>query len=160
MIQFRPIPGLNTHQSLFRRNTSQYQCRVRESLSLFHTYCSTYHWKRCSMSSMWSYCWKILRWRARGAKVQNNSDLSLQIFKKPCHTDPIFTCDRPCGNILWCGNHTCQKPCHKVGQRRQIIQNDEGLKEVILVNPEDEENEDSCDICEVGCQKERIPKCR
>lgn len=35
-------------------------------------------------------------------------------FEKVCSTDPLFPCSSKCGQLLLCGNHTCQLQCHKV----------------------------------------------
>lgn len=32
----------------------------------------------------------------------------------PCHMSEPSSCGRPCGQELYCGNHTCAKPCHTV----------------------------------------------
>ncbi|MGH0158217.1 UNVERIFIED_CONTAM: hypothetical protein FKN15_035207 [Acipenser sinensis] len=34
----------------------------------------------------------------------------------PCHAVGPFSCKRPCGRLLSCGNHTCMRECHVVSQ--------------------------------------------
>lgn len=38
--------------------------------------------------------------------------------QRKCHDNPWFSCGKPCGNWLPCGNHKCQKECHAVLQQR------------------------------------------
>uniref|UniRef100_H3C756 Nuclear transcription factor, X-box binding-like 1 n=1 Tax=Tetraodon nigroviridis TaxID=99883 RepID=H3C756_TETNG len=52
-----------------------------------------------------------------------------------CHGHGRFSCGRPCGRPLTCGNHTCRRECHLV------------------------EGGDQCDTCEEGCSKPRPPGC-
>ena len=33
--------------------------------------------------------------------------------KMPCHEAKEFSCGRPCGRLLPCGNHCCQRECHR-----------------------------------------------
>eukprot|EP00747_Dinoflagellata_sp_TGD_P080050 gnl/TRDRNA2_/TRDRNA2_160737_c1_seq1.p1 gnl/TRDRNA2_/TRDRNA2_160737_c1~~gnl/TRDRNA2_/TRDRNA2_160737_c1_seq1.p1 ORF type:complete len:522 (+),score=77.48 gnl/TRDRNA2_/TRDRNA2_160737_c1_seq1:140-1567(+) len=35
-----------------------------------------------------------------------------------CHERTWFSCNKPCGNVLPCGNHTCKQACHGVTWRR------------------------------------------
>ncbi|XP_069833688.1 NF-X1-type zinc finger protein NFXL1 isoform X1 [Dendropsophus ebraccatus] len=61
----------------------------------------------------------------------------------PCHASGPFSCKRPCGRLLPCGNHTCLRECHKVTE-------DNGNKE--KCGPE-------CFMCEEECSKPRPPGC-
>ncbi|KAG9453430.1 hypothetical protein H6P81_006334 [Aristolochia fimbriata] len=58
-----------------------------------------------------------------------------------CSDRSTFSCSNLCGNLLQCGNHYCEKPCHRI------------------VNAESNRPSDNCDECELPCQKERKPLC-
>ncbi|XP_077333657.1 NF-X1-type zinc finger protein NFXL1 isoform X1 [Lithobates pipiens] len=66
-----------------------------------------------------------------------------EISPLPCNSAGPFSCKRPCGRFLACGNHTCLKECHKVTE-------DNGNKE--KSGPE-------CFVCEEECSKPRPPGC-
>lgn len=53
-----------------------------------------------------------------------------------------YSCGKPCGRSLACGNHTCTVECHEV----------EGA-------PSDTQAGNNCSVCEEGCQKLRPPGC-
>ncbi|XP_059063722.1 NF-X1-type zinc finger protein NFXL2 isoform X2 [Cryptomeria japonica] len=89
--------------------------------------------------------------------------------KMVCSQSTAFGCGNYCDNLLPCGNHHCKKPCHKI-RLAQI-----GHSNVFQFNGRDtgqtdEDNEasssarykdllDSCDECELPCQKKRFPAC-
>jgi hypothetical protein len=91
-----------------------------------------------------------------------------------CSTNAEISCERICGNVLECGNHSCKKKCHIVSHIREIIQTDTGLQEVVTFAPPDAEIEfvdgeeqetvqledDTCEECSLVCQKERNPPCK
>lgn len=58
-----------------------------------------------------------------------------EVSPVPCHRRGRFSCGRPCGRPLTCGNHTCSRECHLVNDG----------------NP--------CEVCEEGCSKPRPPGC-
>ncbi|XP_054863590.1 NF-X1-type zinc finger protein NFXL1-like isoform X3 [Amphiprion ocellaris] len=58
-----------------------------------------------------------------------------EVSPVPCHRQGRFSCGRPCGRPLTCGNHTCSRECHLVT---------DGNK---------------CEVCEEGCSKPRPPGC-
>nr|XP_057924345.1 NF-X1-type zinc finger protein NFXL1 [Doryrhamphus excisus]XP_057924346.1 NF-X1-type zinc finger protein NFXL1 [Doryrhamphus excisus] len=58
-----------------------------------------------------------------------------EVSPLPCHHRGRFSCKRPCGQPLTCGNHTCSRECH-------------------LVN-----SSDKCEECEEGCSKPRPHLC-
>ncbi len=60
----------------------------------------------------------------------------------PCHAAKAGSCGRKCGRRLPCGNHTCQRDCHRVRHA-----------------PAAEEAGVNCRKCEVGCQRERPDGC-
>lgn len=66
-----------------------------------------------------------------------------EVSSLQCHAAGPFSCKRPCGRLLPCGNHTCAKECHKVTE-------DNGNKQ--KCGPE-------CFMCEKGCSKPRPPGC-
>ncbi|XP_075423057.1 NF-X1-type zinc finger protein NFXL1 [Ascaphus truei] len=66
-----------------------------------------------------------------------------EISPLPCHKVGAFSCKRPCGRQLACGNHTCSRECHKVTDT-------DGNKE--KSGPE-------CFACEEECTKPRPPGC-
>ncbi|KAK6628816.1 hypothetical protein RUM43_002632 [Polyplax serrata] len=47
----------------------------------------------------------------------------------PCHKAQPSSCHRPCGRLLRCGNHTCEKPCHVVTGAGDGIQAGENCME-------------------------------
>ncbi|XP_051914519.1 NF-X1-type zinc finger protein NFXL1, partial [Hippocampus zosterae] len=58
-----------------------------------------------------------------------------EVSEVPCSRQGRFSCKRPCGRPLRCGNHTCGRECHLL---------DDGNK---------------CDDCEEGCSKPRPLLC-
>ncbi|EEB18933.1 nuclear transcription factor, X-box binding protein, putative [Pediculus humanus corporis] len=60
----------------------------------------------------------------------------------PCYKAKPSSCHRPCGRLLKCTNHTCQKPCHVVSGAGDSFFADE-----------------SCLECESECLKVRPPGC-
>jgi NF-X1-type zinc finger protein NFXL1 len=40
----------------------------------------------------------------------------------PCKSEPYLPCPDKCGVLLKCGKHTCQKECHIVETRRQVVE--------------------------------------
>ncbi|XP_043918359.1 NF-X1-type zinc finger protein NFXL1 [Protopterus annectens] len=68
-----------------------------------------------------------------------------EVFALPCHRVGPYSCGRPCGRLLSCGNHTCMKECHSV----------------TTVDGEDKKQKagKECSICEEGCSKPRPPGC-
>lgn len=52
--------------------------------------------------------------------LQTSSDDTLnnvcadQVSPVPCHRRGRFSCKRPCGRPLTCGNHNCSRECHLV----------------------------------------------
>lgn len=34
------------------------------------------------------------------------------LYERVCSTDPVFACEKSCGNPLLCGNHFCVLGCH------------------------------------------------
>ena len=56
----------------------------------------------------------------------------------PCHLAKPSSCGRPCGRRLPCGNHTCERSCHKVKNAASEV--DAGS---------------NCRRCEAGCDKPR-----
>ncbi|XP_056432252.1 NF-X1-type zinc finger protein NFXL1-like [Gadus chalcogrammus] len=60
-----------------------------------------------------------------------------EVSPVPCYKRGPFTCKRPCGRLLTCGNHTCTKECHTVSKG----------------------NKSGCEECEVGCCKPRPRGC-
>eukprot|EP00079_Xenopus_tropicalis_P028320 XP_012823254.1 PREDICTED: NF-X1-type zinc finger protein NFXL1 isoform X1 [Xenopus tropicalis] len=66
-----------------------------------------------------------------------------EISPLPCHAAGPFSCKRPCGRLLACGNHTCSRECHKVTD----------------VNGNKEKAGLECVVCEEECTKPRPPGC-
>ncbi|KAH7853800.1 hypothetical protein Vadar_006754 [Vaccinium darrowii] len=62
-----------------------------------------------------------------------------------CSHKAEFSCDYLCGNPLPCGNHYCTKTCHalKIGSS-SLGRHERG---------------ESCEYCDLPCQKERQPTC-
>uniref|UniRef100_A0A673BKI4 Nuclear transcription factor, X-box binding-like 1 n=1 Tax=Sphaeramia orbicularis TaxID=375764 RepID=A0A673BKI4_9TELE len=58
-----------------------------------------------------------------------------EVSPVPCHRRGRFSCGRPCGRPLTCGNHTCTRECHLVTDNNK------------------------CEVCEEGCSKPRPPGC-
>lgn len=58
-----------------------------------------------------------------------------------CHEAKVTSCGRICNRKLVCGNHTCQKQCHKVVDLNSQIQ------------------DENCDDCTSPCIKERPQGC-
>ncbi|OMO50111.1 Zinc finger, NF-X1-type [Corchorus capsularis] len=62
-----------------------------------------------------------------------------------CSDRARFSCDNLCGNLLPCGNHYCTNTCHPL----EIRSSSSGYQK----------RSESCEECNLPCQKERIPKC-
>ncbi|EOY17775.1 Sequence-specific DNA binding transcription factor isoform 1 [Theobroma cacao] len=62
-----------------------------------------------------------------------------------CSDRARFSCDNLCGNLLPCGNHYCTKTCHSL----EIQSSSSGYHK----------RSESCEECNLPCQKERMPKC-
>ncbi|XP_071370685.1 NF-X1-type zinc finger protein NFXL1, partial [Centroberyx affinis] len=60
-----------------------------------------------------------------------------EVSPVPCHRRGRFSCNRPCGRPLTCGNHSCTRDCHTVTDG----------------------NKSQCEVCEEGCVKPRPPGC-
>ncbi|XP_021938982.1 NF-X1-type zinc finger protein NFXL1 isoform X3 [Zootermopsis nevadensis] len=60
----------------------------------------------------------------------------------PCYVANPTSCERECGRMLMCGNHTCRLLCHTV----------EGA-------PNETAAGDNCEQCELGCTKPRPEGC-
>ncbi|XP_077355994.1 NF-X1-type zinc finger protein NFXL1 [Festucalex cinctus] len=58
-----------------------------------------------------------------------------EVSALPCSSQNRFSCKRPCGRPLSCGNHTCGRECHLLGDNNK------------------------CDDCEQGCSKPRPHLC-
>ncbi|RVE60906.1 hypothetical protein OJAV_G00186070 [Oryzias javanicus] len=58
-----------------------------------------------------------------------------EVTPVPCCRQGQFSCERPCGRPLACGNHQCSRKCHLVTDGNQ------------------------CEMCEEGCSKPRPPGC-
>ncbi|KAL1808985.1 hypothetical protein ACET3Z_025975 [Daucus carota] len=59
-----------------------------------------------------------------------------------CSDRREFSCDNLCGNLLRCGNHYCTKICHALKNQSPVPERGE-----------------SCEDCDLPCQKDRIPAC-
>uniref|UniRef100_A0A3B4F7X3 Nuclear transcription factor, X-box binding like 1 n=1 Tax=Pundamilia nyererei TaxID=303518 RepID=A0A3B4F7X3_9CICH len=57
-----------------------------------------------------------------------------EVSPVPCHRQGRFSCKRPCGRPLTCGNHSCSRECHLV-------------------------NSNPCEVCEEDCSKPRPSGC-
>lgn len=86
-----------------------------------------------------------------------------------CSQSTEFGCGNYCGNLLPCGNHHCQKPCHRISlpqmertyvsqfsgrnieqtERNTVFSSDGRCRELL----------DSCEECVLTCQKRRSPPC-
>ncbi|XVF40733.1 hypothetical protein PTKIN_Ptkin01aG0138500 [Pterospermum kingtungense] len=62
-----------------------------------------------------------------------------------CSDRSRFSCDNLCGNLLPCGNHYCTKTCHPL----EIRSSSSGHCN----------KSESCEECNLPCQKERMPTC-
>nr|XP_043877062.1 NF-X1-type zinc finger protein NFXL1 isoform X1 [Solea senegalensis]XP_043877063.1 NF-X1-type zinc finger protein NFXL1 isoform X1 [Solea senegalensis]XP_043877064.1 NF-X1-type zinc finger protein NFXL1 isoform X1 [Solea senegalensis]XP_043877065.1 NF-X1-type zinc finger protein NFXL1 isoform X1 [Solea senegalensis] len=58
-----------------------------------------------------------------------------EVSPVPCHRQGRFSCKRPCGRPLTCGNHNCSRECHLVTGGNK------------------------CEVCDEGCRKPRPPGC-
>lgn len=72
-----------------------------------------------------------------------------------CSDRAIFRCSNLCGNLLQCGNHYCEKPCHLIKSSPALDQK----KAVSLTDAENISLMESCDECLLPCQKDREPAC-
>ncbi|CAH8389750.1 unnamed protein product [Eruca vesicaria subsp. sativa] len=61
-----------------------------------------------------------------------------------CSDKTQFACDNLCGNPLPCGNHYCSFTCHPLEIRSSSL----------------DKRSESCEKCELRCQKERSPRCQ
>uniref|UniRef100_M4CY26 RING-type domain-containing protein n=1 Tax=Brassica campestris TaxID=3711 RepID=M4CY26_BRACM len=61
-----------------------------------------------------------------------------------CSDKTQFACDNLCGNPLPCGNHYCSFTCHPLE----------------IKSSSSDKRSESCEKCELRCQKERSPKCQ
>ena len=61
----------------------------------------------------------------------------------PCHSSKPAPCGRKCGRRLACGNHSCERDCHKV--RQAVDEVSAGI---------------NCKKCEAACQAARPPGCK
>lgn len=68
-----------------------------------------------------------------------------EVTPLPCHAVGPFSCKRPCGRLLSCGNHTCMRECHVVSQLSDTQDKHKAGKE--------------CQQCEEGCSEPRPPGC-
>ncbi|TYI78267.1 hypothetical protein E1A91_D06G199200v1 [Gossypium mustelinum] len=62
-----------------------------------------------------------------------------------CSNTTRFSCDNLCGNLLPCGNHYCTKTCHPL--------------ETQPSSSGHQKRSESCEVCNLPCQKVRMPKC-
>ncbi|XP_022742209.1 NF-X1-type zinc finger protein NFXL2 isoform X2 [Durio zibethinus] len=62
-----------------------------------------------------------------------------------CSDRARFSCDNLCGNLLPCGNHYCTKTCHPLEIQSSLSEHRKGSE--------------SCEECNLPCQKERMPIC-
>ncbi|XP_014353942.2 NF-X1-type zinc finger protein NFXL1 [Latimeria chalumnae] len=67
-----------------------------------------------------------------------------EVTALPCHAAGQYSCKRPCGRLLSCGNHTCMRECHSVSSV-DGVHNKQAGKE--------------CFQCEEGCVKPRPSGC-
>lgn len=81
-----------------------------------------------------------------------------QVSPVSCHCRGRFSCRRPCGRPLACGNHTCRRECHLVDSGDQVTcGSDSG---VLVERPSPTVSSClQCDTCEEGCSKPRPPGC-
>uniref|UniRef100_A0A8C4QJ29 Nuclear transcription factor, X-box binding-like 1 n=2 Tax=Eptatretus burgeri TaxID=7764 RepID=A0A8C4QJ29_EPTBU len=68
-----------------------------------------------------------------------------EVSTLPCQESRPYSCGRPCGKFLPCGNHTCQEPCHAFADGR--------------TPPDDQRPISICPPCEVGCLRPRLEGC-
>ncbi|MBN3315137.1 NFXL1 protein, partial [Atractosteus spatula] len=66
-----------------------------------------------------------------------------EVSPLPCHAVGPYSCRRPCGRLLACGNHTCARECH--------------IFYACLSFPLQAGKE--CHQCEEGCSRPRPPGC-
>uniref|UniRef100_A0A8C2ZV98 Nuclear transcription factor, X-box binding-like 1 n=1 Tax=Cyclopterus lumpus TaxID=8103 RepID=A0A8C2ZV98_CYCLU len=64
-----------------------------------------------------------------------------EVSAVPCHRRGRFSCQRPCGRPLTCGNHDCSRECH-------LVTDDPSITLSL-----------QCKVCEEGCSKPRPPGC-
>ncbi|XP_002987702.2 NF-X1-type zinc finger protein NFXL2 [Selaginella moellendorffii] len=70
----------------------------------------------------------------------------------PCNDESRFSCEKPCGNLLSCGNHFCRDLCHVVTISR-------ALSNGTVVASGGAQQYDSCSSCRLKCTKTRDPPC-
>uniref|UniRef100_A0A3P8P1K2 RING-type domain-containing protein n=1 Tax=Astatotilapia calliptera TaxID=8154 RepID=A0A3P8P1K2_ASTCA len=68
-----------------------------------------------------------------------------EVSPVPCHRQGRFSCKRPCGRPLTCGNHSCSRECHLVN--------------IILLVASPDLISLQCEVCEEGCSKPRPSGC-
>ncbi|KAG9347036.1 hypothetical protein JZ751_005963 [Albula glossodonta] len=68
-----------------------------------------------------------------------------EVSPLPCHACGPFSCGRPCGRLLACGNHACSRECHSVTLPNGAEDSQQAGKE--------------CQQCEEGCARPRPPGC-
>ncbi|XP_062899261.1 NF-X1-type zinc finger protein NFXL1 isoform X2 [Mobula hypostoma] len=66
-----------------------------------------------------------------------------EITPLPCHAAEPYSCKRPCGRRLACGNHTCALECHAV----------------TILDGNDNKATKDCQVCEEACSYPRPPGC-
>lgn len=75
-------------------------------------------------------------------RMQWRIELFFQTSKFGCADARPYSCDKPCGRLLACGNHTCQLQCH-----------------VVTGAADDSSAGENCQTCEVGCERVRPGGC-
>ncbi|KAJ7548966.1 hypothetical protein O6H91_07G035000 [Diphasiastrum complanatum] len=89
----------------------------------------------------------------------------------PCSEVSTFSCAKPCGNLLACGNHYCGAPCHEITLHRGMAKGETKTNLEDADDPKEEDTqshyaftvgkfngetmEDTCDTCSLKCQKKR-----
>uniref|UniRef100_A0A8C9TAX4 Nuclear transcription factor, X-box binding like 1 n=1 Tax=Scleropages formosus TaxID=113540 RepID=A0A8C9TAX4_SCLFO len=67
-----------------------------------------------------------------------------EVSPLPCHSCGPFSCGRPCGRLLACGNHRCNRECHSVTPTYCTAENEAGKE---------------CQRCEESCGRPRPQGC-
>lgn len=82
-----------------------------------------------------------------------------EIYSFPCHEAKSFSCARPCGRQLSCGNHTCQFECHVVSDAKD--NQEAGTECQVCENPCSKPRPDGCTHkCSLPCHKGDCPSCK
>ncbi|XP_023697570.2 NF-X1-type zinc finger protein NFXL1 isoform X1 [Paramormyrops kingsleyae] len=68
-----------------------------------------------------------------------------EVSPVPCHRQGPFSCGRPCGRLLACGNHSCVRECHAVSPASREDDKRQAGRE--------------CLRCEEPCSRPRPPGC-